>query len=245
MTARKTSSHQTTVRAKEAAEGTAVRNRVRELSVAAFRDRNLSLSDVPKLVQEVLEGAAESVEKSIPSSPRNVLREVFDGLSEGIHLIAAAGSAVVDEARARGKTLKGKNMSVAMKQVHAANADFLSAVESFAGKASKAVRKELDTLVAQAKKTGPKVAASARKATKAADGRLIELAGETARASVRVARRAVGGLAMGAGGFLEGLSEVVTPKSRRRSAQKPKRASAQPSQKKSARKTQPAKKRKS
>ena len=245
MTNKKTGSQQTMTRAKEAAEGTAVRNRVRELSVAAFRDRDLSLGDVPKLVQEVLKGAAEAVEKSIPSSQRNVLRAVFDGLSEGVHSIAVAGSAVVDEARTRSKGLKGKNVSVAMKQARTANADFLNAVENFAGKASKAVRTELETLVAQAKKTGPEVSASMRKATKAADGRLMELANETARASVHVARRTVGGLAMGAGGYLEGLAEVVTRKSRPQPAQKLKRASAPSSRNKTARKARPAKKRKS
>jgi hypothetical protein len=239
MATTKSGSHHTKNRAKTAAAGTAVRDRVHELTVAAFRDRSLALNDISKVVQEVLEGATDAVEKSIPSSQRNVLREVFDGLSEGVRSIATAGSAVMKESRDRGRALTGKNVSVAMKRVREANADFLGAVERFAGKASKAIGKELDTLVIQAKKTQPKVAGSVRKVTQAADGRLIELAGETARASVRVARRAVGGLAMGAGGLLEGLAEAVTPKSPSRSPKKKKKAAAQPVKKK------PAAKRKS
>jgi len=244
MAAKKSGTHQTKIRAKAAAEGTAVRDRVRELSIAAFRDRDLSLNDVSKLVQEVLEGATESVEKSIPSSQRNVLREVFDGLSEGVHAIATAGSAVVKVAREQGRTVTGKNVSVAMKRVRTANADFLGAVKNFAGKASKMVRKELDALVAQAEKAGPQVARSVKKAAQAADGRLIELADETTRASVRVARRAVGGLAMGAGGLFEGLAEAVTPKNRPQTETKSKHAFTQTSKKKIAKKT-PVKKRKS
>ncbi len=244
MAAKKTGTHQTKARAKAAAEGTAIRDRVRELSVAAFRDRNLSLKDVSKLVQDVLEGATESVEKSIPSSQRSVLREVYDGLSEGVQAIAAAGSAVANEVREQNRGVIGKNASLVMKRVRTANADFLGAVKNFAGKASKMVRKELDTLVAQTEKAGPKVANSVKNAARAADGRLIELAGETTRASVRVARRAVGGMAMGAGGLFEGLAEAVTPKSRPKAAPKSKAAAKPPSKKKAAKKA-PTKKRKS
>jgi len=245
MTAKKIGTHPTKTRVKEAVAGTDVRDRVRELSVAAFRERGLSLSDVPKLVQEVLEGATKTLERSIPRSQHNVLREVFDGLSEGVHSIAVAGQTVMKEARERGRALTGKNVSITMKRARAANADFLGAVESFAGKASQAVRKELDMFVAQAKKTAPQVAASVRKATTAADGRLIELADETARASVRVARRTVGGLAMGAGGLLEGVADAVTPKDKPRSAKKSKKPAAQSTRKNVAKKPPAAKKRKS
>ena len=213
MTTKKSTTYRTKARAKEVASGgTAVRDRVRELSVGAFRDHKLSIGEVPKLVREVLEGAVEGVDVSIPKSSRNVLREVFDGLSEGVQAIASAGSAAAKGVRERGQSIAGTNASVAGKRIRAANDEFLGAVRGFAGKASKEVREELDALVARAERTGPKVTGSARKAVKAADGRLGELSGETARAGVRVARRAAGALAMGASGFLEGLAEVMTPR---------------------------------
>ncbi|MCE9606049.1 MAG: hypothetical protein K8U03_14225 [Planctomycetia bacterium] len=149
MVTKKTGARHTKAGAKEAAEGAAVRDRVRALSIAAFRDRKLSLSDVPKLVQEVLEGAVETVDKSIPASSRNVLREVFDGLSDGVKAIASAGSATVDDVRQRGRAIPGRNVSVATKRMLAADADFLGAVKKYAGKASKEVRQELEALVAR------------------------------------------------------------------------------------------------
>lgn len=213
MATKQSTTRHTKARAKEVAQGgTAVRDRVRELSVGVLRDRKLSPGDVPKLVKEVLEGAVEGVDSSIPKSSRSVLREVFDGLSEGVHAIASAGSAAASDVRERGRAITGKNVPDAAKRIRAANDEFLGAVKAFAGKTSKQVREELDALVARAEKTGPKVAGSARKVADAADGRLIELSGETARAGVRVARLAAGALAMGAGGFLEGLAEAITPK---------------------------------
>jgi hypothetical protein len=212
MAASKKTTH-TKARAKAVASGgAAVRDRVRELSIRAFRDRNLTLSDVPKIVHEVLDGAVEGIDKSIPPSSSNVLREVFDGLSEGVRAVAAAGSAAVGDVRGRAKAVAGKNVPDAAKRISAANDEFLGAVRSFAGKTSKQVREDLDALVERAEKTGPKVTRSVREAAKAADGRLIELSGETARAGVRAARRAVGAVAMGAGGLLEGLAEAIAPK---------------------------------
>jgi hypothetical protein len=218
---KKPGSQGTKDRAKNVASGGAsVRNRVRQMSVDALGNRKVTLRDVRNLVHEVLEGAVEGVDKSIPASRRNVLREVFEGLSEGVHAVASAGSAAASEARERGQELVGKTLPTAGKRINAANQELLGAVRSFAEKSSKQVRDELDALVARAERLGPKVAASARKTAKAADGRLIELSEETARASVRVARRAAGALAMGASGLLEGIAESITPKKRPASAGK-------------------------
>lgn len=218
MTAKKADPSQTKARAKKAAAGAAVRDRVRELSVAAFRDGKLSLGDLSKFVNEVLEGAVETVDQSIPASSKNVLREVFTGLSEGVHAVSSAGSAAVKDVRRRGEAISARSVSTATKHISEANAEFLAAVKRFAGKTSKQAREELNALVAQAEKLGPKVAGSAQKAAKASKGRLLELSGETARAGVRVVRSTAGGMAMAAGGFLEGLAEAITPKPAKKTA---------------------------
>jgi len=238
MAAKKTTTQHTRARAKDVVSGgTAVRDRVRELSLGAFRDRKLSMRDMSNFVHEVLEGAVEGVDASIPASSRNVLREVFDGLSEGVHAVASAGSAAVGDAGKRGKAIARKDLPNAARRIRAANDEFLGAVRSFAGKTSSQVREELDALVARAERTAPKVTASARKAAGAADGRLIELSGETARAGVRVVRRGAGALAMGASGFLEGLAEAVTPKGRPSTAKPSKPAHARTATKKKSKKT--------
>lgn len=249
MATKKTSAAHTKANAQEAAEGAAVRDRVRALSIAAFRDRKLSLSDVPQLVRDVLAGAVESIDKSIPASSDNVLREVFDGLGDAVRSIASAGSTTAEEIRERGRAVKGKNVSDAAKRMLAADADFLGAVKSYAGKASKEVREELNALVARAERTAPKVATSVRQTAKASNGRLLELGGETARAGVRIARRTAGALAMGAGGFLEGLAAAIAPQDRSTTTTPAKKAAAVPvraARKKSAKKVagpKPTKKR--
>jgi hypothetical protein len=213
-----------------------VRDGVRNLTVAAFRDRKLSRGDMPKLVHEVLEGAVESIDWSIPASSRNILREVFEGLREGVHSIASAGSATMSEVCEIGQEIRGKNLPGATRRVRAANDEFLRAVKNFAGKTSKQVRKELDVLVARAERTAPKVANSARSAARAVDGHLLELTDEAARAGVRVVRHLAGFLAMGAGGVLEGIAEAITPATRPITAKKRKLGSVQTARKKTKKK---------
>src|SRR5256885_1958818 len=135
MAAKKSSSHHTQARARKVTSGgTAVRERVRDLSVRAFRERNLSLNEVPRIVNDVLEGAVEGIDKSIPSSGRNVLRDVFDGLREGVTAVASAGSASVRDGRARVRTMTDKGLPDAARRVRAANDEFLGAVRDFASK---------------------------------------------------------------------------------------------------------------
>ncbi|MCC6428958.1 MAG: hypothetical protein IT435_19320 [Phycisphaerales bacterium] len=186
---------------------------VRQWTVRALHTRALSTS-LPKLVHNVLNAAVECIDESIPKSRRNVLREVFDGLRDGAHAAALAGSAAAREVRERSRSVANKIAPNAAKRIQAANDELLAAVRSFARSSSLQVREELDALTARAERTAPKVTAAARNAAKAADGRVIDLAGETAEAGVRVARRTASAAMMTAGGFLEGLAEALSPRSR-------------------------------
>lgn len=212
MAARKKTSTSPKGKKKSASGDATLRDHVREISVGAFRDRRFSLRDVSSLVHEVLDSAVENVDKSIPASNRNVLRQVFDGLSEGVHAAASASAAVAEDAGERFRKATKEDAPAAARRIREANDQFLSAVKAFAGKTTRQAREELDLLVAKAEKTGPKLATAARDAAKAADGRWMELTGETARTSATAARRTAGTLAATAGGFFDGLAEAVRPK---------------------------------
>jgi hypothetical protein len=210
MAKRNTTTHHTRARAKQVARGgTSVRKRVRALSVETFRGRDLSLHGLSQMVHDVLTGAVEAVDAGIPKAKGNVLREVFDGLSEGVHALASAGSGAVSDARAHGRNIKDKAAPQAARRIRAANDEFLGAVKSFAGRTTDEVRGELYDLVARAERTGPKVTGAARKSTRAAGGRVDEMPGELARTGVRMAREGAQELAKEAGGLLDGVSEAL------------------------------------
>jgi Family of unknown function (DUF6781) len=242
MPVKKPRPHTTKAHAKHAAQsGTAVRQRVRDLSVRAFRDRDLSLNELPRIVNDVLEGAVQGIDNSVPSNGRNVLRQVFDGLREGVNTVASAGKATAKDARSRARTVSDKHYPDAARRISAANDQFLSAVQDFASKTSRGVRDDLDDFVDRARRTGSKLAGTAKGAASASEGHLLDLAGETARAGVRAARRAANALAQGAGGLFEGLAAAIGTKPGPAPARTaPKRRVA--SRKKSASKKKPARK---
>jgi Family of unknown function (DUF6781) len=194
-----------------ASSGARVRDRVRDLTVRALRGQVPGRGQISGLVHEVLEGASAGVAASIPSSRRSVLRQVYGGLSEAVGTLASAGSGAARGARRRGKAILKKDAPAAARRIKSANAEFLGAVRTFAGRMSGDVREELESLVRHTRRSAPTAVESVRKGWRAADGRLMELTGETARAGVAAARSVVGGIAMAAGGMLEGLAELAGP----------------------------------
>lgn len=238
------SSHSSTkARARSVARaGVDVRNRVRELTVSALRDGDLTGRDISGLVNDVLEGAAAGLDASVPSSHSSVLRQVFDGLNDAAGTMSKTGQSSVRGLRSRGKTLLEHDLPSARRHVVSASAELLDAVGKFAGRVSGEMGEELNRLVSRARREAPRVAASTGRAAAAADGRVMELGGEAATAGVEVARRAVGGLVRAASGLLEGIAESMAPPQRRAQAARP-RASSAPGKRASPRPSRPSKKR--
>lgn len=202
-------------------DGEKIRERVRDATAQAIRDRKLTFRQLSGLVEEVLEGAAEGVKEAMPKSPSSVMRQVVEGLSDAVAAVASAGAGAARSAKERGAEFAKRVAPAASEHLHAANEELFKAVGAFAKKTSGEVRAELDDLVDRARRAAPKVRAGAKDALDATEGRFLELTGEAARVGVTVARRAVGNLALAASGLMEGLAEAISPKSRPASAPKP------------------------
>lgn len=208
-------SSSTTSKAREvASEGTDVRKRVRDLTVRAIRDRGLSAKELKNVAEDVLDGAVQGVRNSVPQAQRNVLRQVFEGLDEAVTVAAKAGAGAAREATARGQKLLKKDAHTAARRISDANEHMLDAAGTFAKRLSGELRDELKDLVARARRTAPKIKSAAADMVDAADGHLLELTGEAARAGTKAARRALGGLMMATGGLLEGLADSINPPKR-------------------------------
>jgi hypothetical protein len=80
----------------------------------------------------------------------------------------------------------------------------------------------MNTIVKHARRAGTRIRPAAKSALTAADGHLLELTKETAKAGVRVTRSALTTMLHGASGLLQGLGDAVNdsrrPNSKRRSS---------------------------
>jgi hypothetical protein len=230
---------------KIAKKGENVRDKVRDLTVRALRERDVGARDLSRVVDDVWEGAKRGVHESVPQSQKNVLRQVLDGLGEAADAAVKAGAGVVRDARSRGETIAKKDAATAAKQVREAHGKFLDAAGTLARRLKGEARDEVADLVSRVRKAAPKVRSAAGDAVSSADGRLLELGGETVRAGSKIARKAIGGLMMATGGLLEGMAESIAPeRSGRSTPAAPRKSRPKPKKRAGALKKRRASKRK-
>ena len=219
------------------------RQRIRNMAVSAMRDRDLSASDIRKLVHDSLSGAAKTINHEVPAARRKAMRDAFEGLRDAFSAVAAAGTNTGKSAKRRGKDLADHALPTAKRKIIAANDDFLGAVSSFAKKTSTELGEELEALVRRARKAGRTVASSASTAGKVAAKNAGPMATDASRASWSLARKAAEQVTLAASGILEGISMLLAPRKMNEEAAKPrtgrksaKKASQKTGNKKSAKK---------
>jgi hypothetical protein len=221
---RKTSTKRhSTKKKKTARRSTAdVRSQVHKLTLKALRDGNMKLSDIPKLAQQFIEGAAAGLNNAVPQSGRNVLRQVVDGLTDAAEATVHSTRTAVKSMATRGASFVKNDATRTMKDLGNLESDFVAALER-AGKSLKgAAKDELDSIVRNARQAGTRIKPAARSAMKAADGHLMELGKEAAGATARAAKSAASTVIHGASGLLQGLGDAMDKK--RSSAGKSKRS---------------------
>jgi hypothetical protein len=187
-----------------------MRQRVHQLTLAAVRDGELTLRDLPKLAKEVIEEAAAGLNKAVPQSSRNVLRQVVDGLTDAAAATAHSTKVAVSSMASRGSDFIKKDAAKTVKDLRELEGNFVTALEK-AGKSLKgAAKDEMEAIVRNARRAGTRIKPAAESTIKAVDGHVVELTKETAKAGVRATRSAVGSFLHGASGMLQGLGDAVS-----------------------------------
>ena len=191
---------------------TNMRERVHNLTLRALREHDMTLGDIPRFAQQLIEGAAAGLNKAVPTSSRNVLRQVVDGLTDAAEATVHSTKTIVTSTKKRGREFVKHDAAKAVKDLRAIEDDFVSAMGRAGRKLKGAAKDELDAIVRQSRRAGTRIKPAAQSVLKAADGRLLELGKETAGASTRAARSAVSAVLQGAIGFLQGVGDVVDAK---------------------------------
>jgi polyhydroxyalkanoate synthesis regulator phasin len=209
-TSRKATSAPTRKKAKPAPhKRISMRERVHDLTLKAVRDGELKLRDLPRLAQEVIEEAASGLNNAVPQSSRNVLRQVVDGLTDATAATAKSTRAAVTSMTRRGAQFVSHDASKTIRELRDLEGDFITALQH-AGKSLKgAAKDEMDAIVKHARRAGTKIRPATQSALKAADGHMLELTRETAKAGVRATRSALTNMLHGASGLLQGLGDAV------------------------------------
>jgi hypothetical protein len=197
-----------------------MRERVHNLTLRALRDHDMTLGDIPRFAQQLIEGAAAGLNKAVPTSSRNVLRQVVDGLTDAAEATVHSTKTIVTSTKNRGATFVKHDAVRTVRELRTIEDDFVSAMGRAGRKLKGAAKDELDAIVRHSRRAGTRIKPAAQSVLRAADGRLLELGKETAGASGRAARSAVSTAIQGAIGLLEGLGDVVGAKPAARGGRK-------------------------
>lgn len=197
-----------------------IRARIHDFTLEAVRSGDLGLRDLPGFARDVVKDAASGLNRAVPQSSRNVLRQVVDGLVDATAAAAGSAKSALASTASRGSEFVRKDARRAVKDLRALEGDFVSALQHAGRSLKGAAKEEMDAIVRNAKRAGTRIRPAAKRTAEAIDGRLLELGSETAKAGARAARSAVGGALGGASGFLQALGETVTGSTGRRAGRR-------------------------
>jgi len=193
-------------------EGQDVRQRVGKVIESAADSAAKESSGLTKLVTDTVESAVRAVDRATPKDPDSTLRQVVDGVGDGLERTAQATRLAVEEASGEGRAYASDDL----KQL---SNDLGSLVDMFVDTVEKSVRGAADETKTQytnvrkhASNTLESIKPSLQSAAEAAAKDPVGLAGETAGAAVDITRETAGALFSTLGKLIQGAGDRIAPK---------------------------------
>jgi hypothetical protein len=187
--------------------GEDVTRRVRELTLAALRNRSFDREGIREVVRAVTEGMAAAAPAS-GGSLRQAMGQAFRGMDEALTKSVEAGESAVRQMVATGRGVADNEVKQALAGLKKIEEDFVDTVSKVAASANERARPELRALVERATQAGTETGKQTAKLMAEFAFSGMELAGQF---SVRFARMASGVLA----GMADALEKSAAEKKRK------------------------------
>ena len=134
-------------------EGTDIRDRVHELTLAALRRQRFDPRGVREVVRAVTEGIAVGADKS-SGDLRRAMSEALRGLDQALRTSAEAGDVALKQLARSGRDFSDVEFKQALANLRKLEDDFLKTAELVADGASARVQPELREALRNARRTG-------------------------------------------------------------------------------------------
>jgi hypothetical protein len=187
--------------------GEDVTRRVRELTLAALRNRSFDREGIREVVRAVTEGMAAAAPAS-GGSLRQAMGQAFRGMDEALTKSVEAGESAVRQMVATGRGVADNEVKQALAGLKKIEEDFVDTLSKVAASANERARPELRALVERATHAGTATGKQTAKLMAEFAFSGMELAGQF---SVRFAQMASGALA----GMAEALEKSAAEKKRK------------------------------
>jgi hypothetical protein len=134
-------------------DGRDIRERVRDLTLGALKQRKLEASEVKSIVQALTEGITLGLGKRAQDS-KQALGQAFSGLDAALMKSAEATKLALQQLSARGQNFSQQDLKAALDNLKNAEQNFLDTVGEVAKKSTGHIKTELDELLTHARRSG-------------------------------------------------------------------------------------------
>lgn len=192
-------------------EGGDIRARVRELTLAALRDRQLDLAAMQAVMRDVGSGITLGAE-SHGGEMKDAVTAAFGGLDEAFGKSAHSTKLALDEMAARGREAMGGDWKAALEALRGLEGEFVATVSALAERSGGLLKQQLQDIATHATRTGTDTGAAVSDVAATFAKRMSDASSEAAAAGIEGARALSDRMAEATSGFLAGVSEAVRPR---------------------------------
>ena len=200
--------------AEAAAAAPDLRERVRDLTAKALRERRLAFNELREIVSAITSGVGSGL-NARGGDMKDGLKQAVSGLDEAVGSAAQAASYTLQEAVEQGKAFKDNELKAQLEQLRDLESKIVETLKETASQSGGKLKEELETLSDHLKNSGTRTGEQVRGAMRQlASG--VKATGEAGRAGLsESASTATERLALVASGILEALSESLKRQSER------------------------------
>jgi len=188
-----------------------IRERVRELTLAAFRERKFDFAAMREVMQQVSDGISLGAEHR-GEDLRQALGDAYKGMDEAVSKSVQATRLALEEAASKGREINDTEVRAALGAMKRLEQDMLSTLSGTAQRAGARVKSELEELAGHAARAGTDTGAVITRTMTDFSQQLARTAGDATSAGVEAAKAMGERLAEATSGFLAGLSEAMSRK---------------------------------
>jgi ABC-type transporter Mla subunit MlaD len=134
-------------------EGKDIRERVRDLTLSAIKQRKMEASEVKNVIKALTEGITLGLDKRAHDS-KQAMTQAFSGLDAALMKSAEATHLALQQLTEHSNDFSKQDLKAALDNLKKVEQDFLTTVSDVAGKSSAHVKAEFDELLTHARRTG-------------------------------------------------------------------------------------------
>lgn len=190
-------------------EGGDVRENVKRLVAQAAEQAQQSGQGLAGLAQSIMESAVETVNKSLPDRPDSTLRQVIDGLGDGLSQAALATRMAVSESVASSKSFANEDLQKVIGDVKTLKEMYLQTMTDALGKIRNLTASQLTDLQSHAANAQKTIMPALQSAFEAAYEHPVELGKESVQTGLEISKQSVGGLFAAVGKLLQDAGQKM------------------------------------